>query len=135
MEDNNEAANNKPSHSIAEVLGIAPATNTPLTIEHDPGETDYEFAQKQIKAALAIGEAAMDEMYQIAVSSQHARAFEVFGQLMEKQIAGARQLIETKARNASIDTGEKETKSKTINNNLFVGSTSELQKWLKERKE
>lgn len=134
MSEDNQEANNVPSVSIANVLGI-PSAVEPVNVDQtNEAETDYEFAQKGIKAALASGEAALDEMYQIAVSSQNARAFEVYGQLLEKILNGHRTLIETKAKNASIDTGERVAKQKVVNNNLFVGTTKDLQDFIKNRK-
>lgn len=126
---------NNVSHSIAKVLGIASTpTKTPITIDHDEGVTDFEFAQKNMRLLITSGTVALDEMMEIARASQHARAFEVWGQLFEKMIAANKTLIDTKKVNSTIDSLDEKDKSPIVNNNLFVGSTAELSKFLAEKK-
>jgi hypothetical protein len=80
------------------------------------------------------GKEAMDKLGQIAASSQHPRAFEVLSKMMETMIQANKDLLELQTKIREIDVADAPTneKAKTINNNLFVGSTAELQKMIKD---
>jgi len=69
---------------------------------------------------------------QIAESSQHPRAYEVLATLMNTMLHANKDLMTLQEKKSNITGIERSPSAgKTINNNLFVGSTSELQKVLK----
>ena len=72
----------------------------------------------------------------VADSSQHPRAYEVLAKLMDTIIDANKDLLDLQTKIRDINTADTplNEKAKTINNNLFVGSTAELQKVLKELK-
>ena len=78
------------------------------------------------------GQDGLEEMLEIAKSSEHPRAMEVFGQLIGKLTETNKELLnlhKTKKDISAEDSGPK-----NVSNNLFVGSTAELQKFLKTGK-
>ena len=73
---------------------------------------------------------AIDKLAQIADSSQHPRAFEVLAKLIETGVQANKDLLELQQKIRQIKMADNPTndQAQTINNNLFVGSTAELQK-------
>lgn len=119
------------SFSVPDLLGVAPAVGKIIKI--DETETDFEFAQRNIKDALAKGNAALDEMLNIAMTSQHHSSFEVLAVMLKEIINGNKALIETKKLNSTIESGDKNERKQMTQNNVFLGSTKELQEFLKSR--
>jgi hypothetical protein len=137
---NDEEKENDP---IGKALGLTPIEKTNDVISNmlaeahnDSAKQDFETARANIHNMLMNGSEAMEKLAQIADSSQHPRAFEVLAKLMDTMLNANEKLLnlQTKIREIdSIDTPVND-KAKTINNNLFVGSTAELQKVLKDMK-
>ena len=78
----------------------------------------------------------MFKLAEIASSSQHPRAFEVYAKLMDTMIQANEKLLDMQEKIREIrhvDSPINE-KAKSVTNNLFVGSTAELQKVLKDMK-
>ena len=97
----------------------------------DDIKTDYNYARENYYNLMEKGYDALDELLEIAKSSEHARHFEVASQLIKN-------LGDTNEKLLKLQQTKKElTKEKTnigpnnVSNNLFVGSTSELLKMLK----
>ena len=102
---------------------------------HDnSARNDFESARANIHEVIQNNQEAMDKLLEIASQSQHPRAFEVLAKLMDTQINANKELLELQCKIREIDAAEASTNpsSQTINNNLFVGSTAELQKMIKE---
>lgn len=97
-------------------------------------EDDYELTRRNVHNLLQQGHEALNAALEIAKQSEHPRAFEVVGNLM-KQLADAnQQLMDLHKQKQKLDEPtEKDKSSKQITNNnaIFVGSTSELNKLIK----
>ena len=78
------------------------------------------------------GKEAMFKLAEIASSSQHPRAFEVYAKLMDTLLTANERLLDMQSKIREIDAKDSPMSehTKTINNNLFVGSTAELQKMI-----
>ena len=130
MTDN---ANNDP---ISQALGVTPMTSTTtissmiVDAHNDSAKTDFEAARANIYEVIQNGQEAMFKLGQIADSSQHPRAFEVLAKLMDTMLAANKDLMDLQNTIRKINVADSPTNetAKTINNNLFVGSTAELQK-------
>ena len=72
-------------------------------------------------------------MLEIAKSSEHPRAMEVFGQLIGKLTETNKELLNL--HKVKKDISQDTSGPKNVSNNLFVGSTAELQKFLKKGKD
>jgi hypothetical protein len=68
-------------------------------------------------------------MIEVARESEHPRAFEVLSNMIKNISDVNDRLMELNKKTKEI-TEEKEDKSKITNNNLFIGSTTELQRLL-----
>jgi hypothetical protein len=115
---------------IGKALGLSPIV-MPEIQEPNHIDDDYELARANLRKIIENGTNALDDLVQIADSSQHPRAYEVIGSLIKSLADANKDLLELSKRKRDL-TGE--TGTKTINNNLFVGSTTELQKMLKDLK-
>lgn len=100
----------------------------------DSAKNDFELARINIHEAIQTGKNAMDTLVDIATQSQHPRAFEVLAKLMDSTVAASRELLEIqkKIREISAADAPISSKAQTVNNNLFVGSTAELQRLIKD---
>ena len=123
---------------ISKALGVNPLVATNVvqdiiaTAHDDSAKQDFETARANILTMLEGGHMAMEKLAQIADSSQHPRAFEVYAKLMDTMINANKELLELQTKIREIDTADApiNDKAKTINNNLFVGTTAELQKMI-----
>jgi hypothetical protein len=136
----NEEENDDP---IGKALGLEPIEKTNdmvsqliATAHNDSAKQDFELARANIHGLLMNGNEAMEKLAQIADSSQHPRAFEVLAKLMDTMLNANEKLLtlQSKIREIGASDSPINEKAKTINNNLFVGSTAELQKVLKDMK-
>jgi hypothetical protein len=72
----------------------------------------------------------------LAKNSEHPRAYEVVATLIKTLADTNKDLLDTRKKKLDIDKARgasPNSDAKTVNNNLFVGSTAELQKFLKDR--
>lgn len=124
---------------IADALDVIPLSETkgeivPVEPTNDTAESvkqDFEFARGQMVSAIDKGREALDHMLEIAQQSQHPRAFEVVATLVKTLADANKDLLELSKRKADL-TGETASPT-TVNNNLFVGSTADLQRLIKKQ--
>jgi hypothetical protein len=129
--------------SIGKALNVAPFEKTFNTVEalkskahDDSARNDFEMARANIYEVITTGQEALMKLSEIATSSQHPRAFEVLAKVMDSITSASKDLLLLQTKIREIDSADTpiNEKAQTINNNLFVGSTAELQKVLKELK-
>lgn len=128
---------------IGEALNLLPTEQSNIYVNKiisdaydDSAKQDFEKARANIHNMIENGQEAMLKLAQIADSSQHPRAFEVLAKLMDTMLTANEKLLDLQTKIREIDAADSpiNEKAKTINNNLFVGSTAELQKVLKDMK-
>lgn len=128
---------------IGKALNLTPLEQTSKIVtdiianaHDDSAKEDFERARANIHNMIENGQEAMVKLAQIADSSQHPRAFEVLAKLMDTMLQANEKLLDLQTKIREIDAADSpiNEKAKTINNNLFVGSTAELQKVLKDMK-
>ena len=116
--------------TISQALDIA---NDDYTIESElvqKDDNDFEFARKNLRTILEKGTVALDRMLEVADMSQNPRSYEVVSTLINSLSSSNKDLLELSEKKKRI---EKDDSKKTgpVNNNLFIGSTAELQKLIK----
>lgn len=123
----NQAKNND---AIGQALDLAPITIEPqkITSESSQVKDDFEYARGNLINIIEKGNEALDGILDVAGMSQHPRSFEVAATIINSLAAANKDLLELSKKRKELE-GEKNPT--TINNNLFVGSTAELQKLLK----
>jgi uncharacterized protein (DUF3084 family) len=95
-------------------------------------ETDYDTTRSNLRILLQQGQEALQKSLDVAMQSEHPRAFEVVGNLMKQLAEVNQQLMDLHQQKQKLD-GVKEASKKEVTNNnaIFVGSTAELNKLIK----
>ena len=94
--------------------------------------SDYQFSRDQYQTLIEKGNDALEELLTIAKEGEQPRAFEVATQLINSLTATTKELLQLQKTKGEI---EKKDKSVTkTENNLFIGSTKELQELLEQKK-
>ena len=104
---------------------------SPLTDEEDI-ESDYKYQRENFYNLVEKGSTAIEGILELAKESEHPRTYEVAGNLI-KQVAEVTEklgdLQEKMRRLKEVPS----TAPKNVTNALFVGSTAELQKMIKDK--
>ena len=107
-------------------------TTVDLPLSQKPEiQQDYELTRAQLHSLVIKGQQAIDGILDVADASNHPRAYEVAGQLIKNVADVADKLLDLQKKMKDIDEKPKLTPT-TVNNSLFVGSTAELSKLLKQ---
>ena len=115
--------------SIEEVNKTLPAT---VPEDKDP-DIDFETGRKNLYNLIDKGNEAIDGILDLAKEGEHPRAYEVAGQLIKTVSEVSQNLLDLQDKLKKIKEVPN-TGPKNVTNALFVGSTTELQKMLKEKK-
>ena len=92
-------------------------------------EQDYEYSRDTYYELIEKGRESLDLMIEVAHESEHPRAFEVLSNMI-KGIADVNdKLMDLNKKQKELQKEDKPAET-TTNNNLFVGSTTELQRML-----
>ena len=138
--------NNDDDNPINKALNLGPvarndyskAVSTIVTAaRNDSAKEDFTFARANIREVVENGNDAIAKLAVIADQSQNPRAFEVLAKLMDTMVAANKQLLELQKDVRTIDKADMpqdEEAKKQVTNNLFVGSTAELQKMIEDMK-
>ncbi len=117
--------------SVSEVTPKPEVTKPPKKVEAiDQVQDDYEYARGNLYALVDKGQEAVNGALDLAMSSDHPRAYEVAGQLIKHVGDVADKLMALQKDKKAVK--EESAKKVVTNNSLFVGSTADLQKMLKE---
>lgn len=96
---------------------------------------DYIFSRDTYKNLIHTGMNSLDALAEIARESEHPRAFEVLSKSI-KDIGDVTDKLMSLQKNKQELAGKKEEEaSKITNNNMFIGSTTDLQRMLIDNKE
>jgi len=92
----------------------------------------YQQSKENLQEIIDQGKDAMEELRQIAKAGQHPRAFEVYGTLLKNMVDANKELLNIQKQMREMDEEKKKGKGDTnIDKAIFVGSTTELSKFLK----
>ena len=103
--------------------------NRPIKIDKDIKD-DYEFSRKTYKDLIYTGTRSMDVLAELARQSEHPRAFEVLSQTIKNIGDTTEKLMALQKQKKDLQKDEKEEARQVTNNNMFVGSTTDLQRML-----
>lgn len=123
---------------IDDALNLAPLENIKeavtkiITASQD---NDFQYVRENLYEVLEKSKTALDDVLRLAQQSQHPRAYEVLNQMLRTvaDVSGSLTDLHVKATRIQIDkerSGIGNINNKTINNNMFVGTTAEIQKML-----
>jgi hypothetical protein len=123
---------------LDEVFEIAPTSkNEPVVykkpeVNDDGMDTDFQYARENIYNVIERGSDAMEGLLEVARETEHPRAYEVVGQLVDKLTNANKELMGLHKTKKSMS-DEVVRSPQNVTNALFVGSTADLQKMLKQK--
>lgn len=128
---------------LSEVLGIEPLeTKTKeLQVYEEPTsnevEDDFEFARNNLKQLIKKGASAIEGILFVAKESEHPRAYEVASNFLKNLSEINKDLLELQKTKKDVQKNSRQLNDPGINvqKAVFVGSTAELSKLLKAKKE
>ena len=92
---------------------------------------DYDYTRGNLYSLIEKGQEAINGILELAQESEMPRAYEVAGQLIKNVADATDKLMDLQKKLKEVNEEEKVKGPSTVNNALFVGSTSELSKLLK----
>ena len=101
-----------------------------VPVEAKDIKDDYEFSRKTYKDLIYTGTRSMDVLAELARESEHPRAFEVLSQTIKNIGDTTEKLMALQKQKKDLQKDEKEEARQVTNNNMFVGSTTDLQRML-----
>lgn len=97
---------------------------------------DIEYARQNLYDVVSTASEAVDDMVAIARQSQHPKAYEVLNSVLKTKADVAMNLADLQMKKQRLrsqqSNGSQNPDGQTIHNNLFVGSTAELQQMLND---
>ena len=122
----------KALNTSSEIVDVTPVEKTkPDRLTKDDVEKDYDYTRANLYSLIEKGQETLNGIMELAEETSSPRAYEVAGQLLKTVADNAEKLIDLQKKIKDIDE-EKSGPSHVTNNAMFVGSTAELQKMLKE---
>jgi len=95
-------------------------------------EKDYVYSRANLYSLIEKGQEAINGIMEVAGEGGSPRAYEVAGQLIKSVADTTDKLIDLQKKLKDVEDETKRTTNNVTNNAVFVGSTSELQKMLKQ---
>ena len=109
-----------------------PKTVIPRPNEVEDMDSDYKYSRENFYNLIERGQDAIDGILEIAKEGEHPRAYEVVGQLIKNVSEVTEKLADLQDKMKKLKEVP-ETGPKHVTNALYVGSTAELQKLLKDK--
>ncbi len=123
----------------SEIVSSEPEQVKPVQKEVDSIKSDtrkdYEYTRGNLYSLIEKGQEAVNGILELAQETEQARAYEVAGQLIKNVADATDKLLDLQKKLKDV---EEESSSKgptNVTNALFVGSTADLAKLLKQNKE
>ena len=95
-------------------------------------EKDYEYTRANLYSIIEKGQEAINGIMEVAGETASPRAYEVAGQLIKSVADSTDKLMDLQKKLKEIDEDNPKKQNTVTNNALFVGSTSELSKMIKD---
>ncbi len=131
--------------NIANSLGIEPTKQEIVTIQDDKpivskeyspndADKDYTDVRRNLKCIIEKSQEAIEGIIELAQDSQQPRAYEVVAQLIQSSLEANNKLMDLHRRMKDIKKEEKGKTTNVTNNSIYVGSTADLQKMIREQR-
>ena len=98
-------------------------------------DNDYKYSRDTYYELVEKGKQSLELMIEVARESEHPRGFEVLSGMIKNISDVNDRLMDLNKKKKDIDKKDEVKKIANTTNNLFVGSTTELQKLLKNESE
>ena len=113
---------------------IEPVKEKKLNLSKNKNDVDkdYEYTRGQLYSLIEKGQEAINGIMEVAGESASPRAYEVAGQLIKSVADSTDKLMDLQKKLKDVEEDIQKTTNNVTNNSLFVGSTAELSKLLKD---
>ena len=114
---------------------IVPSTDRKLkkiTSQIDDIKKDYDYTRGNLYSIIEKGQEAINGILELAQESDQPRAYEVAGQLIKSVSDATDKLMDLQKKLKDVEEDKQVRGPSTVNNALFVGSTADLAKMLKD---
>ena len=122
--------------SINKVLGtetdMVEVQSQPVSTTSEDIEKDYQYTRANLYSLIEKGQESLNGIMELAGESASPRAYEVAGQIIKSVADTTDKLMELQKKVKEVDEDKQKPTTNVTNNALFVGSTSELSKVLKQ---
>jgi hypothetical protein len=133
FDDLNETFN--VSDKIVETEKISESKIDEIKNSSDDVKKDYEYTRGNLYSLIEKGQEAINGILELAQESEMPRAYEVAGQLIKNVADATDKLMELQKKLKDVEEEKVSRGPTTVNNALFVGSTADLAKFLKQQTE
>ena len=116
----------QPQMNLTKSVSVVPNSST----QEKDIDTDYNYVRNNLYGIIDQGIPALDGLIELAKASEHPRAYEVVSQLSKTLVDANKDLLTIQKQVKELKTVKE--KDEVTNNNLFVGSTSDLLKMIKQ---
>ena len=134
MKDSYDSLNDAFNTDSNEVNAITKKDKAKSNIQKltDDVSKDYDYTRGNLYSLIEKGQEAINGIMEVAGETASPRAYEVAGQLIKSVADTTDKLADLHKKIKEIDEDKAKPQSNVTNNALFVGSTSELSKMLKD---
>ncbi len=117
---------------VDENIEVGVEREKPDRLTKDDVEKDYEYTRGNLYSIIEKGQEAINGILELAQESEMPRAYEVAGQLVKSVSDATDKLMDLQKKLKDVEEETVQKGPSTVNNSLFVGSTADLAKMLKE---
>ena len=134
MKDSYDSLNDTFNTDPVEVNAITKEDKTKSNIQKltDDVSKDYDYTRGNLYSLIEKGQEAINGIMEVAGETASPRAYEVAGQLIKSVADTTDKLADLHKKIKDIEEDNSKNQGNVTNNALFVGSTAELQKMLKD---
>jgi len=119
-----------------EETAIVPIKTIPVDGEYvvSDADKDYKEVRINLKCIIEKSQEAIEGIIELAQESQQPRAYEVIAQLIQSSLEANNKLMDLHRRMKEIKKQEQTKTTSVTNNSIYVGSTAELQRMIREQR-
>jgi hypothetical protein len=119
-----------------EETAIVPIKTIPIDGEYvvSDADKDYKEVRINLKCIIEKSQEAIEGIIELAQESQQPRAYEVIAQLIQSSLEANNKLMDLHRRMKEIKKQEQTKTTSVTNNSIYVGSTADLQKMIREQR-
>jgi hypothetical protein len=125
---------NSAFNTDGEIVKVESSVKETEIVEKNPQDIkkDYEYSRGQLYSLIEKGQEAINGILELAGEGGSPRAYEVAGQLIKSVADTTDKLMDLQKKLKEVEEDSQRTTNNVTNNALFVGSTAELSKLLKQ---
>ena len=120
--------------AATEKTEVIPKKEKPERPVVDDVRKDYEYTRGNLYSIIEKGQEAINGILELAQESEMPRAYEVAGQLIKNVSDATDKLMDLQKKLKDVEEESKSKGPQNVTNALFVGSTADLAKMLKQQK-